>query len=795
MIKKILFLAFLLVSILSMGTITRTSADSEPALKKQGVAWDYGTKGLYFNGYVPALDQNVSDHAWELYRWTGVFNFADGGSNSIQNYDVFNVKKMPSDTNFDKENGFGLVVKSESAVEDFYNSVWKSTPVGVTNSQMNYYRNTFKNKGSDYDSTSPYYYSVNGKSFLRTAGIVQRMGAKYSESKKISDDNYEAHFDVSPWPTLQVTLGDSLQVNFGAYGYSERNIRIIAASKGAFPNLTTVVSLTDGKLINTSDPIYEDSLSFNAKDISKVLGKDVDIIIEDGYGRTMIKSVTLSDNQPMDYIPTKLTLTKGGQLWIKFRYDGDEVFSADYTSDRGIPMTAAVKIGGAATAEFTLPSMYSGLPTTLQDGQVYSYMLGKIEIGDAPGKYYIKVDGTVNNPNHPDRGLESPSDAYQNNSIHGEWLIERKAAKTDLIAVSITASPTSIQTGGQSSISAKVKNDGVDEQSNVLIRIFDNATKIYEVRKSFASGQTQTVGPFDWTGTTTGVHSISVHVDPDGEKPDKDRTNNVISTGCSVAATGGEAGVDCNKPEDSANWTVSYPLITGYHVKSRTITWTDADGKSHSSSETYTDYSDPIWENRNVQYQENLKVTAEVNTRQGVKTDLAHPKESDRDSRGSWEIIPYANKSGKNANAITRAGYGIELKVQTVYTTDWETKVPIGLEGTAWALGGHYYGPDVLYATFYDSKWKFERKVQLEKTSGNRNMATWELPLQTFSSESGKSYQSRKYMTSVNAPDGYYRIKISSDPSGLNGLVTCITKQVEIWGSMYDDVQNIRRTN
>lgn len=140
-------------------------------------------------------------------------------------------------------------------------------------------------------------------------------------------------------------------------------------------------------------------------------------------------------------------------------------------------------------------------------------------------------------------------------------------------------------------------------------------------------------------------------------------------------------------------------------------------------------------------------------------------------------------------------GYGIELKVKTVYNTNWETKVPAGLEGTAYPIVGQYYGPAEVYATFYDSNWKMERKIKLEKTSGNRNTATWELPLQTITSDSGKTYHGRKYMTSVNATDGFYRIKISTDPSGMNNLVTCITKQVEIFGSMYDDVQNLRRTD
>ncbi|MGF7048848.1 hypothetical protein J2T13_003356 [Paenibacillus sp. DS2015] len=87
---------------------------------------------------------------------------------------------------------------------------------------------------------------------------------------------------------------------------------------------------------------------------------------------------------------------------------------------------------------------------------------------------------------------------------------------------------------------------------------------------------------------------ISVHVDPDKKNPDKDRTNNIATTVCSVnsgSAGGNEGSGDCNKAEDQGNWTVSYPLITGYHVKTRTVTWTDSKGKTHTSSKTYTDYN------------------------------------------------------------------------------------------------------------------------------------------------------------------------------------------------------------
>ncbi|GIP61118.1 hypothetical protein J15TS10_49320 [Paenibacillus woosongensis] len=759
------------------------------------VNFSYGDTLDRFNGFIPALNKRVERNPWQLDRWEALFNFTDQSSRTISNYDVFSVKRMPEDEKFDKENGFGLVYKSPEAFGDLFDAVWAGQ--SLSERQRAYFKDKFIANANDPVLTygHNWFYEIEQQfHFIRTAEVIQRMGAKFDATEKIGQDKYRAIFQISPWPTLKVTQGDALSITYTASGYSERDIRLVAAPKGAFPDLSKVVSLTDGKLIHTSEENLTDTIEINAANISKVLGADVDIILDDGFGRTEIQSVKLPDAQSMDYVPTKLTLTEGGQLWVKYRYDGEDIITRDYVNDRGMPMTAAIKMGGAITLEKELPSMNESLPESLKQGQEFNYMLGKIEIGEAPGKYYIKVNATINNPNHPDRALESPSDAYKNNEIFGEWVVERQAAETDLIAVSVTASPSTIQKGNQTSISAKVRNEGAESLSNVLIRFTANNQTIYEVNKSIPANQTIAVGPFNWTGTNTGVHNIAVHVDPDKEQPDNDRSNNVATTGCNVTGSGSASDGGCNNPEVLKNWTVTYPVITGYPTKYRTVRWVDSQGKSGTSTESYTDYSDPIWAYRDVQYKEQLKVSAVVDTKQNIKTDLANPKESDQDSRGSWEIIPYAKKHNKNASEITRAGYGFELKVQTTYSTDWETKVPVGLAGTARPIGGNYYGPNEVYASIYDSQGKLEKTVKLEKTSGDRNTATWELPEVQVESESGKKYRSRKYFTSINAPDGEYVIRISTSAAGMNGLEACITKKVEIYGSMYDDVQNLRGT-
>jgi hypothetical protein len=760
------------------------------------VKWEYGETGDHFVGYIPALGEKVSDNPWKLYQWQGVFTFADGQKQIIDNYDVFAVKERPGDPVFSDQNGFGLTYKSKEAVGDLFDAVWSGHMQNVSQKQKQYFRDTFIVRGIYYDSDHDYFYTLNTRHFfLRTSGIVSRMGIQFDRTQKI-DGKGHAYFKVTAWPTLKVTQGEQLTVSFTTAGVNNslRQVDVYALPKGAFPDMTKRVKLTS---VTTEDAEYSNTVKIASKDLSRVLGKDVDVIVDDGYGRTQIESVTLADDLNMDYVPTKLTLTEGGQLWVKFRYDGDEdIITGDYVNKRGMPMTAAVKIGGAVTTQFSLPSMNNKLPDMIEKGQEISYMLGKIEISDSPGKYYIKVDATINNPDHPDRALESPTEAYRNNVIHGEWLIERKAPENDLIAQSITASPSALTVGQSSTVTAKVKNVGATDVFNVLIRFMEDGKKtIYETRKNMPANTPITVGGFKWTGNT-GIHTLSVHVDPEKEKQDKDRSNNVAVTGCSVTKNGGDAYCDTTKPE--ATWDVTYPLITGYPTKTRTVTWTDNEGKSHSSKESYTDYSDPIWENRKVTYNEKLTVTAELNTKQGIPTappwKPEEAKESDRESRGSWEIIPWAKENGLNPNEVTRAGYGVEIKATTKYTTDWETKVPKGLEGTAKPIGGELKGPTEVRVYIWDTNGDYVTSIGLVKTSGNDKTATWELPEEHFKSKFLDIYE-RKFYTDVKAPDGEYTFKIVAMHAGQNDLSSCIIKKITIYGSMYDDWQTKRDTS
>ncbi|MCC3378777.1 hypothetical protein JO375_04250, partial (plasmid) [Paenibacillus sp. UY79] len=298
-------IAFVLI-IMMVGSSYALAAGSEAMLRKY-VGFNYGDNGIYLRGFIPALNDNVT-RPWELARWTGIFAFSGGKSTKVGNYDVFNVKRKADDPNFDKENGFGLVFKSQTALGDLFDAVMIDQTVGAK--QRSYFRDTFVQSANDpqFDEGNPFFYRVEGKVFLRTSGILQRMGIAFSKTNKISENERQALYSVTKWPVLKATAtGGKLKVDYTGYGVSERDIRIVATKKGAFPDLKNVVSLTGGKMIHTSAAAKTGSLSVDYEDLAKLLGRDIDVVIDDGYGRTAIKTVHLPKMpKKMDYIPTKL---------------------------------------------------------------------------------------------------------------------------------------------------------------------------------------------------------------------------------------------------------------------------------------------------------------------------------------------------------------------------------------------------------------------------------------------------------------------------------------------------------
>ncbi|WP_052452933.1 hypothetical protein [Paenibacillus polymyxa] len=376
-------LLLIVLTVMILGSSLASAAGAEPMLKKYSDL-SYGDTGNDLYGFIPALNSTVV-RPWELTSWTGIFTFPDGKSTKFSNYDVFNVKRNVDDPNFDKENGFGLVYKSQSALGDLFDVIMKDQTVGTK--QRAYFRSTFIQSADDpvFSDGNEFYYSVSRRWFLRTSGIVQRMGIQFTKTNKVSNSERQALYKVTKWPTLKATATGSngkLKVDYTGYGVSERDIRIVATKKGAFPNLKNVVSLTGGKMIHTSDTAKKGSLSVDYEELATVLGRDIDVVIDDGYGRTAIQTLHLPDPpKPMDYIPTKLTLTEGHQLWLKWKYVGEDFKASDFVDGSGIPNIAKVEVVGPEKGKQTLQKMFSGIPAVVKSGQEFSIDLGTVNLG------------------------------------------------------------------------------------------------------------------------------------------------------------------------------------------------------------------------------------------------------------------------------------------------------------------------------------------------------------------------------------------------------------------------------
>ncbi|MDN4617663.1 CARDB domain-containing protein [Paenibacillus sp. PsM32] len=773
--KKVILLLILFCLVCSS---SQAFAAQIPMLNSY-ISKNYNDEGETLQGVVPAIDsENTVIRPWQLSRWTGIINFPNDESSTISNYDVFNVKKAYGDTDFDKENGFGLVYKSPQALGDLFDAMLKNQTKNIPAKQLKYFRDTFKENANDtkFKTGHKFYYTLDRTvPFLRTAGIVQRIGIKFSQTKKISKSERQAIYTASKWPELSfLRINQGFKLSYKAYGFTQRDIRIIATKKGTFPNLKQVMSLTDRKMISTDKDVATGSVNVtNLNTLRENLGNDIDVILEDGYGRTAIKTINIEELLNMDFIPDGLTLTDNNQLWVKFHYKGEDYTTSDYISERGIPLLAKVTITGPDGADQILQGMYTGSSKKTVNGQQYSYYFGNIKVGEQAGRYKIKIAVTINNPSHESRAVEYPNKAYDNNAITDEWTRDY----TDLVAQSVTVDPGKMTDGDRAKITAKVKNIGPTTQNDVLIRFTDNGRTVYETTKTLPANQVTTVGSFQWTGKGEGNHQLMVDVDPKQETNDIDYSNNTAIGTCIIVGADGKVGI-CEGNKVSANWSVTYPTITGYD------TYKDRRGRKHKK---------PIWKYKSVRYQESLKLSATVNTKQGIPTDPDHPKDSDRDSRGSWEIIPWSQDHGKDPNSVTRAGYGFELNVKTNYDTDWETKVPKGYKGTARRIGGSYHGPTKVTATIYNTRGQKVDTVNMERIVGDQDQATWVLPKhKAVSPVTGEQYVDRKWYINKNTRDGEYTIKITTDASGKNGLIVCTGKVVTIFGSMYDDTQDLR---
>lgn len=339
----------------------------------------------------------------------------------------------------------------------------------------------------------------------------------------------------------------------------------------------------------------------------------------------------------------------------------------------------------------------------------------------------------------------------------------------DLVAESIAASKNPANAGANVTITARVKNDSIEAQNNVLVVVTHEDKEIYRSRLDFAVGETKSIS-FNWIAPNQASADLTLIVDPNEEAKDYNRKNNTKSMLLKIIPNWAEPTCATDKPNGS--WSVTYWYIYGY----------DKDGN-------------PKWRSKRVTYFESLSSEVKVNTKQGIPTDPKNSKPTDHESRGSYAIIPYAAKNGLNPNEVTRAGYGIEVNVTTKYQNDWETKVPQGYEDTAVPFGGEFKGPTEVEALFYDPKGKLVSRQKLEKTSGNGYTDVWQLPKASHKLLTGETIVDRKHYVDVKTIDGKYTVQVLAKFAGHEGLSVCDQKTITIYGNMWEDIQNIRQSN
>jgi outer membrane protein assembly factor BamB len=447
------------------------------------------------------------------------------------------------------------------------------------------------------------------------------------------------------------------------------------------------------------------------------------------------------------------------------------------------------------TVKNTSGKDYANIPVELLTPEGETIPGGKINLAageektlywgvEVPPEGQAIYQAVINPEGHPEEIKEEITPRLDNTAVY-----ELHKNSYDLEIVSFEV-PSHTTAGKIESINTTVKNNSLLEIPDVLIQWKADTTIIHEQSLSFLPGESKPL-TFTWRAPDKEVFvNLSVTVNPLQTIEEENFANNYQYKFIDVQKY---IARSCQNKLEEASWDVTYPIIAGYHTKQKAYDIYDDEGnKIGTGYRTVTDYKNPKWKDVTVTYHESLSAKVSVDTKQGIPTDPKNPKESDRESRGSWSIIPYAQEHGLNPNEITKAGYGFEVSVETTYQNDWETKVPDGLEDTAHPIGGSFSGPTAVIAEFYDTNNHFVKEIAMERISGTsgKGKAIWALPeLPPYRLKNGEFIiGERKHYTDENVKDGNYLVRIRVEDAGRNNLYTCLTKTVLIHGSMYDDI-------
>lgn len=358
----------------------------------------------------------------------------------------------------------------------------------------------------------------------------------------------------------------------------------------------------------------------------------------------------------------------------------------------------------------------------------------------------------------------------------------------DLALTELSAPGTTSQNKVET-VQARAENHSPHLLKDCLLEWYEDGQLKHSQRLDFEPGETKEIN-WLWPGhSLAGAVRLEARILPPKGVADLNGENNRREHGMIIQ---GSSQVDCNVTKDQAAWDVVYQILTGYHKSS----YTDCSGLPEEPCRTrsYTDYSRPIYRYETVGYQEALSAKVTISTGQSRLGEAGGQPAADTEGRGAWEIVPYARQNGLDPETITRAGAGFGLKVETMLESDWEQKIPKGAE----PFGGSGKGNLEVTAEIYDTRGRFLQTLKLERTgeeknqtaSSTRYMETWQLPEVSHTYLDGKTRRIRRFFTAPDLPDGRLRILIKVSGAGLHDLYTCSLAQVELYGSIYDDIYN-----
>jgi len=353
---------------------------------------------------------------------------------------------------------------------------------------------------------------------------------------------------------------------------------------------------------------------------------------------------------------------------------------------------------------------------------------------------------------------------YRDNVL--KMSLEVKKDLIDIEAKDLTSN-TPVASNLPQTSSVKIVNHSEVRLENVLVW-YRVAGRNVKTERITLEPKSTVVKTYQWTTPSYSSNvTLSVVVDPQRDVADINRNNNTTTKTVKV-----------NKSSFNNTTTCSNGIATGtfavdYYWLEEIIVHREVDEEGNVDT-----WEEEIWKYQLVPYKETMTSNVTISTNQ-----------QDPNSRGGWEIIPYARKERIDANKVTRSGYGIEVKLDVSYSVSpgWES-LP--------SSKATPYGPNYLnrlkgvraYANLPNGQ-----RVEMLRTRSSDNNVTFELPEISYTPAGiRETWKGRFFSMPARTPDGKYPFTIEIVGGGENDLSCMVKDEIYIYGDVFRDT-NIQR--